>query len=361
MIDLASFAAVAVVIGGVAAATARDGRVVVIGLMLAAVTSCLVASPLPGSLAVTARILGAMLAAYLLWAAAASGSIGSAGSAVGLLAESAAALAAFVIGLTIRPVDPLAGPLAAQAAGFALLALAIAPLAGRDVFRMGVGVALLALGCSLLGGTWSGPSPALEQLGMAALLVGIAGATRLLSPALQTESATAASEAPVGWPNLLGEDPVAWPGPARKTGPARPTEPARRTEAARAVPARGMPGRLAPARPEQSSRPETARAPEPARGSEPARGPEPASTPQPAPRKPMTADPLEPDVWSAWAAPEPEPASRSTASRSTGSRSTQPRSTGPIPRTPSSSQATPKKPEPKRPTTRSRPNLGGKP
>ena len=58
MLDAAVLAAVAVVFGGVAAVTARDGRIVVLRLMTAAVTASLVASPLPGSLAVTARILG---------------------------------------------------------------------------------------------------------------------------------------------------------------------------------------------------------------------------------------------------------------------------------------------------------------
>lgn len=188
MIDTAVLAAVAVVLGGVVAVTSRDGRIVILGLMLAAVAASLVASPLPSSLAVTARILGALLAAYLLWAAAGSGWVNSAGSAIGPVAEGAAATAAFVVGLTIRPVDPLAGPVVAQAAGLALIALAVAPLAGRDVFRLGVGVTLLTLGCSLMVTAWSGPTPPLEQLTMAALLVGIAGATSLLVP--QPELAT---------------------------------------------------------------------------------------------------------------------------------------------------------------------------
>ena len=188
MIDTAVLAAVVVVLGGVVAVAPRDGRIVILGLMLAAVTASLVASPLPSSLAVTARILGALLAAYLLWAAAGSGWVNSAGSAIGLVAEGAAAAAAFLVGLTIRPVDPLAGPVVAQAAGFALIALAVAPLAGRDVFRLGIGVTLLTLGCSLLITAWSGPTPPLEQLAMAALLVGIAGATSLLVP--QSDIAT---------------------------------------------------------------------------------------------------------------------------------------------------------------------------
>ena len=213
MIDTAVLAAVAVVLGGVVAVTPRDGRIVILGLMLAAVAASLVASPLPSSLAVTARILGALLAAYLLWAAAGSGWVKSAGSAIGPVAEGAAAAAAFGVGLTIRPVDPLAGPVVAQAAGLALIALAVVPLAGRDVFRLGVGVTLLTLGCSLMVTAWSGPTPPLEQLVMAALLIGIAGSTSLLVP--QTELATE-SVAPVDSVETAGAEEAPARIPARR-------------------------------------------------------------------------------------------------------------------------------------------------
>ena len=223
MIDTAVLAAVVVVLGGVVAVAPRDGRIVILGLMLAAVAASLVASPLPSSLAVTARILGALLAAYLLWAAAGSGWVNSAGSAIGIVAEGAAAAAAFLVGLTIRPVDPLAGPVVAQAAGLALIALAVAPLAGRDVFRLGVGVTLLTLGCSLMVTAWSGPTPPLEQLAMAALLIGIAGATSLLVP--QSEITTETVE---------------------------PAEPAEAEEAAAQIPAQRAPEKAAAAEPRPS-------------------------------------------------------------------------------------------------------------
>ena len=81
-------------------------------------------------------------------------------------AEAALGGAAFVIGLAIRPVDPLAGPVAAQAAGVAVVALAVMPLAGRNVFRLGVGTMLLTIGCSLLLGAWSGATPPLQHLAL---------------------------------------------------------------------------------------------------------------------------------------------------------------------------------------------------
>lgn len=350
MIDLPVLAAAAVVIGAVAAVTARDGRVVVLGLMLAAVLSSVVASPLPDSLAITARILGAMLAAYLLWATVGSAPINSSGSALGPAAEVAAAVAAFGIGLSIRPVDPLAGPLVAQAAGLALVALAIAPLAGRDVFRMGIGVALLSLGCSLLIAAWSGPTPALEQLAVAALLVGIAGATSVLipSPAAQPALDTGAIEPVVE--AKVGPLPRIRPAPAHEPSFRAPI--ARRADGSAGVaapPAEAV--RPAPPRLPASPRPAS---PRPAPATPQLRAPEPL--PEPAPRRPMTADPIEPDAWAAWNAPEPfareplahepEPEPRR---RLPGAR-----------KLPSPDQATPSKPEPKK-QTRSRPDLRGKP
>jgi hypothetical protein len=308
VLDAAVFAAVAVVLGGVAAVTARDGRIVVLGLMLAAVAASLVASPLPSSLAVTARILGAMLAAYLLWAAAGSGAVDSAGSATGLMAEAAVAAAAFAIGLTVTPVDPLAGPAEAQAAGLSLIALAVVPLAGRDVFRMGVGVTLLTLGSSLVVGAWSGPTPPLEQLAMAALLVGIAGATSLLIPSAEAvDAAEAAAD--------LVEIEEAAPEPVAAAERAAAPEPAF----------------AAIARPRGAA----VEQPKPVRSAEPERRP-----------RPMTADPIEPDDWLAWEAPEPKPARRAP--------------TRTIRRAPVPRPAEAEKPAPKKPT-RSRPNLGGKP
>jgi hypothetical protein len=328
VLDAAVFAAVAVVLGGVVAATSRDGRVVVLGLMLAAVAASLVASPLPGSLAVTARILGAMLAAYLLWAAAGSGTVNSAGSAIGLVAECAVAVAAFAVGLALRPVDPLAGPVEAQAAGLSLIALAIVPLAGRDVFRMGVGVTLLTLGSSLLVGAWSGPTPPLEQLAMAALLVGIAGATSLLIPSVEAVEVAADYVVESAPEQVAAAHPVA-PRPPALRPPAVPTK----SDAAE----RPAAPRVAAVQAVAVPKPMPAEQPKPIQPIQPI---EPERRP-----RPMTAEP-EADDWLAWEAPAPEPA---------------------LPVTTRSARRAPvkrlneiEKPAPKKPT-RSRPHLGGKP
>jgi hypothetical protein len=180
MIEPAVVAALAAVAGGVVAVTARDGRAVALGLALAIAAAPFAASPLPGTLSLVARVAGAMLAADLLWVATRVKAVRSDGSAIGLAAEAAIAAAAFLVGLWIAPVKPLPGPVSEQAAGLALVALAVIPLVGRDVLRVGAGTALLVVGLSLLHEAWLGPAQSFENLALAALLVGVLGATGLL-------------------------------------------------------------------------------------------------------------------------------------------------------------------------------------
>jgi hypothetical protein len=348
--DLPALAALAVVAGAVVTTASRDGRAVIGGLWLASAAAALVTSPAPGFLVVAARGLGALAVAYLLWVAVATGR-GGRGSAIGLPAEAALAGAAFIIGLAIRPVDPLAGPAVAQAAGLALLVLSLAPLAGRDVFRLGTGTMLLTLGCSLLLAAWSGPTPPLQHEALAALLIGIAGATALLAPELPAE--VAAERAPAPAPVRA---PAPAPVPARAPAPAptraplppapgpRPATPAPRratslrpgpTLRSAAPPRPAGQGHLWPGEQAEPAWPDSASAParpEPARPARPARPawPDSASAPaQPEPAQPepdqpeppsapraFTADPAakEWDAWAAWHTPEPEskPRPRST-------------------------------------------------
>ena len=173
-------AALIAVAGGVAVVAARDGRVVAIGLLVAMVAAPFASSPQPHVLVVVFRILGASLAAYLLVAAARSRSIESEGSRIGVTAEIALAAAAFSVGWFVAPVKPLTGPLAAQAAGIAMVTLAILPLIGRDAFRVGAGAAVLAIGGSLLLQAWAASTSSVGQVVLTALLVGLAGATSLL-------------------------------------------------------------------------------------------------------------------------------------------------------------------------------------
>lgn len=180
MIDLALVAALVSAIGALAAIAARDRRFVALGLLVAMVSAPLASSPEPQTLVIALRILGALLAAYMLWAAAGARSISSEGSGVGAVAEVAAMAAAFVVGWFATPVRPMLGPIAAQAAGISLVALAVVPLTGRNVMRVGTAIALLVLGISLLLQAWVGPLSSLQQIVLMALLVGIVGATSLL-------------------------------------------------------------------------------------------------------------------------------------------------------------------------------------
>jgi hypothetical protein len=201
MIQLASVAALATVVGGIIAVGARDSRLVALGLVLAMVTAPLASSPEPMALAIAFRVVGALLAAYLLVASARAQSITSEGTGIGAAAELAVAAAAFAVGWFVVPVKPLAGPVAAQAAGMSLVALAVVPLVGRDVLRVGSGAAILVLGISLLLEAWVGPASALQQIALTVLLVGIVGATILLiSPNL----APATKRRPVA--GATGED-----------------------------------------------------------------------------------------------------------------------------------------------------------
>jgi len=189
MIQLTMVAAVAAVIGAITALAARDSRIVAAGLFLAMIAAPLVATPEPTYMALAFRLLGGLLVAYLLWAATGTGSISSEGSFIGLPAEIVAAAAAFCVGWYVVPVKPLAGPLAAQAAGLALIVLAVGPLAGRNMLRSGVAIAVMALGISLLLQAWSVPGTSLGQIVTTALMVGIVGATGLLISPTDTDGA----------------------------------------------------------------------------------------------------------------------------------------------------------------------------
>ena len=194
MIQPVVVAGVVAVGGAFLAITARDGRLVAIGILVAMVAALLASSPPPTTPTVVFRLLGSLLAAYLLWAATRgpatrARSVHSEGTGFGPVAEIAAAAAAFSIGWFVAPVKPLPGPVAAQAAGTAIVVLALVPLAGRDVFRIGVAAVMMVIGGSLLLEAWVGPASALGQILVTALLVGIVGATCVLISPMDTPAA----------------------------------------------------------------------------------------------------------------------------------------------------------------------------
>jgi hypothetical protein len=228
MIQLHEVAAVVVVCAAVAALTSRDARGVATGLLVAMAVSPLASSPAPSALAISLRVIGALLGAYLLGTAARRRMVSSAGSSGGLLAEGALAAAAFCVGWWASPVAPLPGSLAAQAAGVSLAAIAVVPLTGRDPLRSGTARVTLIVAFSLLLEAWVGPSSPLQQLVWTGLLVGAIGATSvLISPVVEN-----AAEAPMAIPAAVA---IEIPPAAFSTEADEATEPDEEIEAAGAI------------------------------------------------------------------------------------------------------------------------------
>jgi hypothetical protein len=181
--------ALAVVLGAVVAASARNARSAVLGLILAMVGAAFVGDPPPDSLGLAGRLVGAVLAGYLLWIAGRDTNARTGGSRLGWPAELLVAGAAAVVGYGSHGLGaPAAGPVLAAASGFALVALAVAPVVnGHDVLRIGIGLSLLATGAILfrtsLGGT---PAP-LEQLAIAGFVAILGGVTAAVAVAARTD------------------------------------------------------------------------------------------------------------------------------------------------------------------------------
>ena len=85
---------------------------------------------------------------------------------------------------------PAVGPALAQAAGFALAALSIAPIAnGRDVVRVGTGLLLLASGAILVRTALGGTPEPLEQVVIAGLIAALGGAVAVLAVSARADGA----------------------------------------------------------------------------------------------------------------------------------------------------------------------------
>ena len=180
--------AAAVVAGAVVAVSVRDGRLVVVGLAATLVFAPLLGSPLDAPLGLAAGLTGGILAAYLLWIAVRGGGM-TGGSRLGWPAEALLAGAAFVVGLGTHGLGaPALGPVETQAAGFALAALAVVPVAtGRDVLRIGIGLFLLLQAALLVGVGLDGYPSQLEQLVTAALVAALGGAVAALGYAARSD------------------------------------------------------------------------------------------------------------------------------------------------------------------------------
>ncbi len=175
--------ALAVVLGAVFAGSARSARAAILGLIVTMVGAPLLADPVAHPFGLAARLVGAILAGYLLWIAGRGPDARTGGSHVGWPTDAFVAAAAAVVGYGSHGLGaPATGPALAQATGFALAALAVVPVVmGRDVMRIGIGLSLL-LGGALLVRTGLGGTPdALEEVLTAGLMATLGGAVAILA------------------------------------------------------------------------------------------------------------------------------------------------------------------------------------
>jgi hypothetical protein len=105
------------------------------------------------------------------------------GSRLGWPAEVMVAAAAAVVGYGSHGLGaPAGGPAIAQAAGFALAALSVAPTVnGRDIIRVGAGLVLLISGAILVRTALGGTPGALEEVVIGGLVATLGGALAVLA------------------------------------------------------------------------------------------------------------------------------------------------------------------------------------
>jgi hypothetical protein len=228
---LAIFAGVAVA-GAVLAVSARDVRATVLGVLIVMLAAPLVSNPWPGPLPILARVAAALLAARLLTIGL-RGAPETDGSRIGWPAEALAGAAAAVIGFGSHGLGAIAlGPAEAQAAGFGLIAVAIAPLVtGRDVVRLSVGSLLLVMGAVFVRVGLDRPAGEGEELVISLLTIGLGGAVGVIAAAALAAGGLDVANRPV-------ERRRPRPPDAHREGPPAPPppEPAKRPSRRPAVP-----------------------------------------------------------------------------------------------------------------------------
>lgn len=175
----------AVTVGGaVLAVSTRDVRTATLGLLIVLLGSALIADPWPAPIAILARVTAALLATRFLMIGV-RGGVPTGGTRIGWPAEALAAAAAGVVGFGSHGLGAEGlGPAEAQAAGFAIVAVALtALLTGRDVIRIGIGAFLLLVGAGLVRGGLAAPLSDGEHLIEGLLTIGIGGAVAVIATA----------------------------------------------------------------------------------------------------------------------------------------------------------------------------------
>jgi hypothetical protein len=184
--------AIVVTAGAVVAVSAREPRLAVLGTFVVLTGSAYVVEPMPEVVALAARLVGSVLAGYLVWIALRGAPPPTTGWRMGWPGAAAVAIVAFAIGWlaagtlgetlgsfgaegpSVGAATALAAgsfvPRAALAAALALTALAVAPvLLGRDVLRLGLGLLLLVAAAGLLRSALSVGADSIVELGLAVL------------------------------------------------------------------------------------------------------------------------------------------------------------------------------------------------
>jgi hypothetical protein len=171
-------AALVLLAGALIAVSARDPRWILGGLVVCVGLAAVVADPLPSVLAVAIRLVAALLGADLVLLALRGVPILSYGAPLGPITAALAGAAAVVVGYASSGVgSAAAGPPLATAVGLGLATIAIGPLLlGRDIIRIGSGMALLATAAELIRAGLAGTPGPLEQGVIALVTVGILGA-----------------------------------------------------------------------------------------------------------------------------------------------------------------------------------------
>ena len=256
---LAAIAAITIA-GAVLTASARDVRATLLGLLVVLLGAPLVADPWPDPLSILVRIASTLLAVRLM-AIGLRGDATTGGTLIGWPAEALIAAAAAVIGFGSHGLGAAGlGPPEAQAVGFALVALAAAPLfAGRDVLRLATGALLLLVAAaSIRAALGPAPSPG-EQLVEAVLTIAIGGAIAVITTAARAAGGLDAVEV-IGAGAVARRLPDAHraveppapsaPPPAAPRAPRAPGKPTRPSSSAlRPVQGRPAPRPPAPRRP----------------------------------------------------------------------------------------------------------------
>ena len=181
--------AIAILAGAIGAVFVRDARIAILSLAVVLLLAPFLADPIAPASALVARILGAILATYLVWIAVRDGAFPTGGSRLGWAADALTVSAAAVVGYVSHGLGaPTVGPQLASAVGFGLAAAAIAPiLTGRDIIRCGIGLSLLLQGALMVRVGLGGTPTTLESLITAGAVAALGGAIAVLAMAARSD------------------------------------------------------------------------------------------------------------------------------------------------------------------------------